>query len=103
MNVMTNAQLWHRRLGYLNKRNLVLMQRRGGNEVAFDGSIIHCDVCAVRKSHELANPKKAKHAEITASFQLIYGDLMSPFKSAARGGYEYVSKITDQFTQWTAV
>ena len=28
---------------------------------------------------------------------------MSPFKPAARGGYEYVSKITDQFTKWTAV
>ena len=28
---------------------------------------------------------------------------MGPFKPAARGGYEYVSKITDQFTTWIAV
>ena len=28
---------------------------------------------------------------------------MSPFKPAARGGYEYVSKITHQFSKWTAV
>ena len=42
---------------------------------------------------------KAKHADITAAFQLVYGDLMVPFKYTARGGYEYVSKITDQFTK----
>ena len=28
---------------------------------------------------------------------------MSPFKPAARGGYEYVRKITDQLTKWIAV
>ena len=28
---------------------------------------------------------------------------MGHFKPSARGGYEYVSKITDQFTKWTAV
>ena len=79
------------------------MQRRDGNGATFDGSIDHSDVCAVEKNHQLAHPKKTKHADITAPFQLVYGDLMSPFKSAARGGYEYVSKITDQFTKWTAV
>ena len=28
---------------------------------------------------------------------------MDSFKPAARRGYEYVSKITDQFTKWNAV
>ena len=74
------------------------MQRRGGNGVTFDGSINHCDVCAVGKSHQLAHPKKAKHAEIRAPFQLDYGGLMGHFKPAARGGHDYVSKITDPFT-----
>ena len=103
VNAMTNAQLWHRRLEHLNKRSSKLMQRRDGNGVTFDDSIDHSDVCAVGKNHQLAHPKKAKHADITAPFQLDYGDLMSPFKPVAREGYEYVSKITDQFTKWTAV
>ena len=103
MNMMNNAQLWHRRLEHLNKRSLGLMQRRDGNGVAFDSSIDHCDVCAVGKSHQPAHPKKAKHADITAPFQLVYGDLMGSFKPTVRGGYDYVSKITDQFTKWTAV
>ena len=68
MNAMTNAQLWHHRLGHLNKRSLELMQRLDGNGVAFDDSIDHCKVCAVGKRHQLAHPKKAKHADITAPF-----------------------------------
>ena len=103
MNAMTNVQLWHRRLGYLNKRSLELMQRRDGNGVAFDGSIDHCDVCAVGKRRQLAHPKKAKDTDITAPFQSVDGDLVGPVKPATRGGYEYMSKITDQFTKWTAV
>ena len=99
-NAMTNAQLWHRRLGHLNKRSLELMQRLDGNAVAFNGSIDHCHVCAVGKRHQLAHPKKVKHADITAPFQLVYGNLMGPFKPTDRGGYEYVSDITDQFTKW---
>ena len=103
MNAMNNAQLWHRRLGHLNNRSLGLVQRRDGNGVAFDGSIDYCDVCAVENRHQLAHPKQAKHADITAPFQLVYGDLMGPFEPAANGGYEYVRKITDPFTKWTAV
>ena len=99
MTAMTNVQLWHRRLGHLNKRSLEPMQRRDGSGVVFDGLIDRCDVCAVGKSHQLAHPKKAKHALITAPFQLVYGDLMVPFIPAARRGYKLVSKITDQFTK----
>ena len=79
------------------------MNRKNGNGVAFDGSVADCDVCAVGKSHQLAHPKKAKHATINAPFQLVYGDLMGPFKLTAHGGYKFVSKITGQFTKWTAV
>ena len=49
MNVMTNAQLWHRRLRYLDKISLELVQRCDGNGVAFDSSIDHCDVCVEGK------------------------------------------------------
>ena len=77
------------------------MQRRGGNGVPFDSLIDHYDACAVSKSHQLVHPKKAKRVEIMATFQLVYGDLMGPFKRAARGGYEFLSKIIDQFTKCT--
>ena len=74
MNAMISAQMWHRRRGHLNKRSLELMQRFDGNGVAFGGSTDHCDVCTVGNIHQLAHPRKAKHADITAPFQLVYGD-----------------------------
>ena len=103
MNAATNAQVWRRRLGDLNKRSLELINRKYGKGVAFDGSIADCDVCAVVKSHHLAHPKKANHVAINAPFQLLYGHVMGPSKPTAYGGYMSVSKIADQFTKWTAV
>ena len=103
MNAVANAELWHRRLGHLNKRTLDFMQRRDGNGITFDGTLADCDVCAVGKSHQLAHPKKAENADIKAPFQLVYADLMGPFAPAAHGGYKYVSKITDHFSRWNAV
>ena len=83
MNAESNAQLWHRRLGHLNGRNMKLMQRHDGNDIAFDGTIADCDVCAVGKGQQLAHPKKAPHAHITRPFQLCYGDFMGPFTPEA--------------------
>ena len=95
MNALVNAQMWHRPVGHLKKRSHERMNRKKGNRVAFDGSIAHCDVCAVWKSHQLAHPRKAKHATINERFQLVYGDLMGPLKPTAHGRYKSVSKRTD--------
>ena len=51
MNAVFNAQLWHRRLGHLNRRSLELTQRNDGNGITFDGTITDCDVCAVWKAY----------------------------------------------------
>ena len=102
MNAMTNAQLWPRRLRHLSTRSLELMQRGDGDGIV-DGTMDHCGVCGRGRSHHLAHPRKTKHADITAPFQLVCGDLMDPFKPTARGGYKCVSKITDQFAKLTAV
>ena len=49
MNAVSNAQLWHRRLGHLNGRSLELMQRYESNGITFDGTIADCDIYAVGK------------------------------------------------------
>ena len=58
MSAVINAQVWHRRLGHLNKRSLELMNRESGNGVAFDGSIANCDVCVVGKAITWRTPRK---------------------------------------------
>ena len=49
MNAVSNAQLWHRWPGHLNRRSLDLMQWHDGHSITFDGTIADCDVCAVGK------------------------------------------------------
>ena len=79
MNAVSNTQLWHRRLGHLNRRSLELMQWHDDNIIAFDSIIADYDVCAVGKDQQLTYPKQAQQADITRPFQLCYGDLMDPF------------------------
>ena len=79
------------------------MQRHDVNGITIDGTIADCDVCGVGKGQQLAHLKKAEHAGITRPFQRCYRNLMGSFTPKAYGGFKYASKITDQFTKWTAV
>ena len=95
----SNAQILHWRLGHLNKRSLELMQRHDGHGINFDDTIVDSDVWAIRKTYQLTHSKKAQNADIIRPFKLCYGDLMGPFPPKAYGGFQYVSKIHDQFTK----
>ena len=55
------------------------------------------------KGQQLAYLKNYQHAGITRPSQLCYGDLMGSLTPEAYECFRYVSKITDQFTWWTAV
>ena len=52
-----------------------------------------------KRSLELMNRQNGNNSPS----QLVCGEFMSPFKPTARGGYEFVSKSTDQFTKWPIV
>ena len=70
MNAVTNAQVWHRCLGHLNKHSLKLMIRKNGNGVALDGSMADCDVCAVGQNHQLAHRNEPTTPPIMRPFSL---------------------------------
>ena len=68
MQAAANANLWHRRLGHLNRKSLSLLKNLDNNGVSFDGPVPDCDVCAVGKSRQLAHPKTADRKVISNSF-----------------------------------
>ena len=102
MNAVANAQVWHRRLGHLHTQSPDILRKRDGTGIAFEGAVPDCDVCALGKAQQLAHPKTVNH-KVSQPFQLCCGDLMEPFTPVTIGGYKYVSKITDEYTKWTAV
>ena len=92
--------LWHGRLGHLNRKSLDLLKNLDNNVVSFDGPVPDCDVCAVSKSHQLAHPKTVDH-KVKLPFQHIFADLMGPLTPEALGGYKYITKISDEHIKWT--
>ena len=51
-------------------------------------------------STQRAHQKKAS-LNVSNPSGLVYTDLMGLISPAALGGFEYVSKITDEYTKWT--
>ena len=100
MMAAANANLWHRRLGYLNRKSLSLLKNLDNSGVGFDGPVPDCDVYAVRKSHQLAHPKTANN-KVKLPFQLVLADLMGPLTPEALGGYKNITNISDEYTKWT--
>ncbi|CAM9838564.1 unnamed protein product, partial [Sphacelaria rigidula] len=49
-----------------------------------------------------SHPKEATY-NVPRPFQLVYTDLMGPITPPALGGYNYVSKFTDQVTKWKEI
>ena len=66
-NKVANAQVCHRRLGYLNE----LLKRRDGNGATFDRPLADWYVFAMEKCHQLAHPRQTKNADFKAPFQLV--------------------------------
>ena len=94
----TSASVWHRRLGHINPRNMEVLRNKKGNGVEYTGTISGCDICSVTKSKQQAHPKKSTR-KTTRPMQLVYTDLMGPFTPAAKGGYRFVSKFTDDYSR----
>ena len=102
MDAVANAQVRHRRLGYLHAKSPNILRKRDGTGIAFEGAVSDCDVCVVGKAQQFSHPKTANY-KVSRPFQLRYGDLMGPFTPVAIGGYKYVRKKTDEYTKWTVV
>ena len=89
------ANLWHRRMGHINRKSMDVLRRMPGSGVDYNGDIQACDVCAVGKTKQQAHPKQATY-DVQHAFQLVTVDLMGPIKPAALEGYSYVTKFVDQ-------
>ncbi|CAM9637227.1 unnamed protein product [Ectocarpus sp. 4 AP-2014] len=74
------------------------LRKKENNGVNFSDSMTPCDICAISKSRQLAHPKKTTR-ETTAPMQLAYTDSMRKITPPAKGGFGYVSKLTDAYSR----
>ena len=62
-----SAELWHRRMGHVNRRSLYVLRKQLGNGVEYNGDMDDCGVCAVGKSEQQAHPKQATYCLLYTS------------------------------------
>ena len=92
-----SADTWHRRLGHMNPRNMKTIRKVNGNVVEYTATVSGCDICAVGKSTQKVHPKDQHKTDEPT--KLVYTDLVGHITPAARGGYKYVRKFTDDFSR----
>lgn len=75
-----------------------LLRKPDNNSVDYTGAVSGCDICPSSTSRQKANPEENLHTT-TGSMELVGTDLMGPITPAARGGYKYVARFTDDYSR----
>ena len=82
----------------MNPSNMELLRKVDGNGIDYTGAVSGGDICEVCKSTQKAHPKNNNH-KTNGPMELVYTDLLGPVTPAARGGYKYVSNLTDGYSR----
>ncbi|CAB1109543.1 unnamed protein product [Ectocarpus sp. CCAP 1310/34] len=94
-----SADLWHRRMGHINGKNLDVLRKEQVNGVDYTGDVKYCSVCPLGKSAQQPHPKQATYG-VLRPFQ---HDTLGPFAPTALGGSKYATKFVDQQTKWAEI
>ena len=94
--VKGDIDLWHKRLGHLNKVDVKRTVGCGGDTEDT------CKTCAMGKQASQPVPKrvvdKAKKA-----LELVYSDILGPFEVASLNGSKYAVTFIDEYTKYAVV
>ena len=96
------ADLWHRRMGHLNRKSMDVLRRQLENGVDYAGDVQDCGPCPLGKSAQQPHPKQATY-NVKRPFQTVLVDTLGPFSPLALGNYRYATKFVDLHTKWKEV
>ncbi len=94
--VKGDINLWHKRLGHLNK---IDVKRTIGCEG--DAKDV-CETCAMGKQASQPVPKKVQ-SKAENPLELVYSDVLGPFEVASLSGSKYVVTFIDEYTKYAVV
>ncbi|KAL0715908.1 hypothetical protein Bca4012_065230 [Brassica carinata] len=100
-----DADLWHRRLGHMNIRNMTNQIHkdmiRGVPKLKIDDKMV-CGACNEGKQVKVQH-KKVPDIQASAPLDLVHMDLMGPMQTESIGGKRYVFVLVDDYTRFTWV
>ena len=88
--------LWHQRLGHLNKDDV---KRTIGCE---DNLKEVCETCALGKQSSKPLPKKTKN-KAQKPLELVYSDILGPFEVPSPNGSRYAITFIDEYSKHSVV
>ena len=86
----SDAMLWHRRLGHLNRQDL--------SSLVNVGELEFYEVCTASKMLEVAVPKKIG-SRASAVGQRVFSDIQGPFEVPSMHGARYALSFIDDFSR----
>ena len=97
-----SAELWHRRMGYINQKSLDVLRKEPASRVDYTGDLKNCSACSLGESAQQPHPKQATY-KVLCLFQFVSVDTLGPFTPESLGGFKYAVKFVDQQTKWKEV
>ena len=107
--IMSDAELWHRRLGHLSQSGMQVLASSGmvtgmpaGLSAANGCAFADCEACAMGKSHRAPMPQAAT-TRATKPLELIHTDVCGPMPVPSLSGSLYFVTFIDDYTRFVVV
>lgn len=99
LNEMNSLQLWHERLGHLNKQHVKKFLHSQGIDVQNDNTF--CEACVLGKQHRLPFQSRQQRAKDVG--EIIHTDVCGPMEEESMGGALYFVCFTDDYSRYKRV
>jgi len=96
--------LWHQRLGHVNKRCLSEMVKRQivkGISIRPGDVNTPCEICIQGKQTKAQF--RETHCKSKNKLKIVHTDLCGPMRTTSKGGAKYFLSFIDDCTRWTEV
>lgn len=101
---ITAFELWHKRLGHVNVKDLSEAIRKGvvkGFKMEKKIEQFNCEICTRGKMTRRPFPKMSNRE--TSLFDIIHTDICGPMRENSNGGNKYYFEFIDDHSKWCEV
>lgn len=94
-----DEELWHRRLGHLNRKSMRLLKDGMADGIQFKGNGKTCITCIKGKQTRTPFSRNMVGSRAKKTMELVHSDLCGPMSVSSHGGARYLFMITDDFSR----
>lgn len=99
-----NSEVWHKRFGHLNSKDLTFMMKNkivSGLEFDEIVEFSPCKSCTDGKLNSTPFPKRAERS--SSILDIVHADICGPMRTSSKGGARYILTLSDDYSRWCEV